>query len=71
MLIIFLWLKNYTERVIKLLNLKLVIGSELLSIGIFLARVTLKICQKKYSNPSTYKIKDLNGGKIIGIFYEE
>ena len=36
------------EHVIKLLNLKLVIESELLRIRIFLVKVTLKIGQEKY-----------------------
>ena len=47
------------------------VGSELPSTRILLVKVTLKIRQEKYSNPSTYKIKDLNGGKIIGVFYEK
>ena len=43
---------------------------KMLSIKIFLAEVTLKVSQEKYSllivlkiNPRTYKIKDLNGEK--------
>ena len=50
---------------------------ELLSIRI--KKVILKIGQEKYSllilfwkiNPWTYKIKDLNGEKIIESFYEK
>ena len=48
MLIILLWLKEL-RRVLKLLNLKLMLESELLSIKIFLAKVTLKIGQEKWS----------------------
>ena len=47
MLIILLWLKKLS-RVIKLLNLKLVIESELLSTEIFLGKFTPKIGQEKY-----------------------
>ena len=36
------------RRILKLLNLKLMIESELLSITIFLVKVTLKIGQEKY-----------------------
>ena len=36
------------KRIIKLLNFKLMIESELLSIRIFLVKVTLKIGQDKY-----------------------
>ena len=46
--IILLW-KKKLNQVIKLLNLKLVIQSELLSIRIFLVKVSLKIGQEKYS----------------------
>ena len=46
MLIILLWLKEL-RRILKLLNLKLMLESELLSIKIFLAKVTLKIGQEK------------------------
>ena len=53
--------------------------SELRSIKIFLVKLTLNIGQEKYfsidsvlkTNPWTYKIKDLNGEKIKGIFYEK
>ena len=53
--------------------------TELRSIRIILVKATLKICQEKYllsilflkTNPWTYKIKDLNGEKIKGIFYEK
>ena len=60
---------------------------ELLSIRIFLVEVTLKIGQENYllslllllfifiivlkTNPWTYEIKDLNGEKTIGSFYEK
>ena len=47
MLIILLWLKKLS-RVIKLLNLKLVIGAELLIAVIFLAKRIVKIGDKKY-----------------------
>ena len=53
--------------------------TELRSIRIILVKATLKIGQEKYllsilflkTNPWTYKIKDLNGEKIKGIFYEK
>ena len=50
------------------------IESELLSTRILLVKVTLKIGQDKYflsikTNPWTYKLKGLNGEKIIGSFY--
>ena len=61
-----------------LLNLKLKIESGLLSIEIFLVKVTLKIGQEKYlllivlkTNPWKYKIKDLNGEKTILSLYEK
>ena len=41
------------------------IESELISIKLFLVKVTLKIGQE------TYKIKDLNGEKIQERFYEK
>ena len=47
MLIILLWLKKLRPMV-KLLNLMLMIELELLSIRIFLVKVTLKIDQEKY-----------------------
>ena len=47
MLIILLWLKKL-RPIVKLPNLKLMIESELLSIRIFLVKVTLKVGQKKY-----------------------
>ena len=49
----------------------------LLRIRTFLWKVTLKIGQEKSllsilkTNPWTYKIKYLNGEKIIGSFYEK
>ena len=47
MLILLLGLKNL-RPIVKLLNLMLMIELELLSIRIFLVKVTLKIDQKKY-----------------------
>ena len=47
MLIVLLWLKKL-RRILKLLSLKLMIWSELLSIKIFLVQFTLKIGQEKY-----------------------
>ena len=47
MLNILLWMKSL-RQILKLLNLKLMIESELLRITIFLVKVTLKICQEKY-----------------------
>ena len=47
MLIILLWLKKLT-KILKLLNWKLMIELELLSIRIFLVKATLKIGQEKY-----------------------
>ena len=46
-LIILLWLIKL-KRITKLLNSKLMIESELLTIKIFLVKVTLKIGQEKY-----------------------
>ena len=65
-----------TEKIetnFKLVNLKLVIESELLSIRIFLVNVTLKSDQEKYllSNPWTCKFTDINREKIIRSFYEK
>ena len=53
--------------------------TELRSIRIILVKATVKIGQEKYllsilflkTNSWTYKIKDLNGEKIKGIFYEK
>ena len=47
MLNILLWMKSL-RQILKLLNLKLIIESELLRITIFLVKVTLKICQEKH-----------------------
>ena len=47
MLIILLWLKKL-RQILKLLSLKLMIGSELPSLRTFLVKVTLKIGQEKY-----------------------
>ena len=54
---------------VRLLNLKLVIESELLITKIFSVKGTLKIGQK--TNPWICKIKDLNGETIIGSLYEK
>ena len=67
------------RRILKLLNLKLMIESELLTIRIFLVMFTLKIGQKKIfiidsavkTNSWTNKIEDLNGENIIGIFMKK
>ena len=67
------------RRILKLLNLKLMIESELLTIRIFLVMFTLKIGQKKIfiidsavkTNSWTNKIEDLNGENIIGIFIKK
>ena len=70
MLIIVLWLK--TLKILKVLSLKFLIALELLSMRIFLVKVTLKIGQEKYvlkTNLWTFKIKDLIGEKIIESFY--
>ena len=74
-LIILLWLKKLW-RILKLLNLKLMIELQLLCTRLFLVKITLKIGQKKYlfdsvfkTSPWTNKIKDLNDVKIIGIFH--
>ena len=76
MLIILLWMKKL-KPIFKLLNLKLMTESELLSIRIFLVKVTLKNGWEEYllsilcSNPLTCKIKDLNEERIIGSFNEK
>ena len=66
------------RQILKLLNLKLVIESELLRAKKFLAKVTPKNDQEENSvdsvlktNPWVYRIKDSNGEKIIGSFYEK
>ena len=61
------------NRVINLLNLKLVIDSGLLGTRIFLARVTqIFVIDSAFKTSLwTYKIKDLNGEKIIRSFYEK
>ena len=76
MLTILLWLKKL-RQVLKLLDLKLMTESDLVSITIFLVKVTLKIGQEKYLLPILFwrliltdVIKDLNGEKIIISFYE-
>ena len=47
MLVILFWIKKM-RRILNLLNLKLMIESELLSMKIFLGNVTLKIRLEKY-----------------------
>ena len=66
------------KRITKLLNFKLMTESELLSIRMFFVKVTLKIGQEIFiinsvlkTNPWAYRIKDLNGEKIVGSFYDK
>ena len=71
-----LWLKK-VRPILKLLRLNLITESESISIRIFLAEVTLNVLSREIfiidsvskANLWTYKIKDLNGEKIIGSFY--
>ena len=64
---------------IKLINLKLVIESELLSIKTLLVTVNTENWSREIfvidsvlkTNLWTYKIKDLNGKNIIGSFYKK
>ena len=71
-----LWLKK-ARPILKLLRLNLITESESISIRIFLAEVTLNVLSREIfiidsvskANLWTYKIKDLNGEKIIGSFY--
>ena len=53
------------KRILKLLNLKLIIESKNWSIEMFVIDFVLK------TNPWIYKIKDLNEEKVIGSFYEK
>ena len=74
MLIILLWVKKL-RRILKFLILKLMMESELLSIRIFLVKVTLKIGKERYLVLTLFcklilrrikdlkHIKDLNGEK--------
>ena len=61
----------------KLLNVELVIESELLSSRLYSAKFTPKIGQEKYlililcQKITNGPIKDLNGQKIKGKFYEK
>ena len=63
--------------ILKLLILKLMIESELLGIPISLVKVILKIVKRNIissvlkTNPLTHIIKDLNGERLIGSFYEK
>ena len=65
--------------ILKLLRLNLITESESISIRIFLAEVTVKVLSREIfiidsvskTNLWNYKIKDLNGEKIIGSFYEK
>ena len=53
---------------LKLINEKLVIELELLSIRVLLGKVTLKVGQEKYLSlvlSRTYKTKDLNGEETV------
>ena len=75
MLIILLGLKNL-RQILKHQSLKIMIGSELQSIRIFLVKRKGKreifiIDSVLKTNPWTYKIKDLNGKKIIESLYEK
>ena len=73
-----LWLKK-VRPILKLLRLNLITESESISIRIFLAEVTVKVLSREIfiidsvskTNLWNYKIKDLNGEKIIGSFYEK
>ena len=60
------WLKKL-KKFLKLLSLKLLKESELLKIWIFLVNVFIVFINDSVfkTNPWTYKIKDLNGEKII------
>ena len=72
-MIIQFWLKQLRPT-LKLLSVRLMIESRLLSIRIFLVQVTVKIGKEKYLSLVlfwTYKIKDLIGKKIIGSFHEK
>ena len=67
------------RRILKLINLKWMTESELLSIRIFLqkgytenwSREIFIIDSVLKANPWTYQIKYLNGGKIMGSFNEK
>ena len=67
------WLNAHGLKfwILKLLNLKLIIELELQRIIIYLVKVSLKVGQDKYLlsilfwRLKTYKLKDLNGEKII------
>ena len=65
------------RQILKLLILKLMIESELLGIPISLVKVILKIVKRNIissvlkTNPLTHIIKDLNGERLIGSFYEK
>ena len=74
-LIVLLWPK-ILKRIPKLVILKIMIESELLSIKIFLVKVTLKIAQEKYllsilswKLMLRNKIRDLKEEKITESFY--
>ena len=67
MLIILLWLEKLTP-ILKHLNLKLMIETELLNIKIFLVKVTLKNGQEKYLLSVLFCkliLGIINGEKII------
>ena len=55
------------RQILKLLNLKLVIESWLLSMIMFLAKFS-PITGRGKTNPCAYKIKDLNGETTTGSF---
>ena len=77
MLIIMLWVEKL-RPIIKLINLKLIVGLELLIIRRFSVKVSLKIAPKKcllsillWKLILRHKIKDLEAEKITGSFYEK
>ena len=77
MLIIMLWVEKL-RPIIKLINLKLIVGLELLITRMFSVKVSLKIAPKKYLLSILlwklilrHKIKDLEAEKITGSFYEK
>ena len=74
MLINLFWHKKL-RQILKHLSLKLIINSELLSIRIFgkgfiesRSRQIFNINSAMTTNPRTYKIKDLNVVKKLGVF---
>ena len=70
-MLIFLFWPKRLRPILKLVNL--MIESELLSLRIFFVLNFFCFCFDSFlkTNLSTYKIKDTNGEKIIGSFYEK